>query len=358
MVNLKLSVSLFWISDYGEKMMKITILSIVLLAALPAMAQEQETSCYNNDDASPKEVADCLEGKAAKINTELHAELKKTNEKLATTLTTLQAINDRLIKIESKPETFRQDVVEGIELVSLPAGCFQMGSDTGENNEKSIHKVCLDGFWVGRYEVTQRQWKNIMGTNWLSPHVIGDNYPVENISWNDVHQFITELNKKTGKQFRLPTEEEWEYACKGNSGGPYCGGHNPDALAWYTDNSDNLPHSVGEKKANGFGLHDMSGNVAEWCSSVYSLYPGAPQGVSTGFSAIRSDVTVPRRDIVIDRDFLFVKRVIRGGSWDSERTKIRAASRRWDSVPNLHFLASPPPSGPSGVGFRLVLSAQ
>jgi len=156
------------------------------------------------------------------------------------------------------------DDTTGMELVYVPGGCFNMGSPPEEkdryDDEGPVHEVCVDSFWMGQYEVTQGQWEKVMGAN-PSNFTKGGNYPVENVSWNDTQDFIKKLNKKYDKQYRLPTEAEWEYACRAKGSGRYCGGDDLDAVAWYDKNSGSSTHAVGGKQANAFGLHDMSGNV-------------------------------------------------------------------------------------------------
>lgn len=119
---------------------------------------------------------------------------------------------------------------------------------------------------IGKYEVTQKEWREVMGNNPSQFSGCGDSCPVEQVSWNDIQLFLKKLNKKTGKQYRLPIEVEWEYACYGGSKSEYCGGANLDAVGWYNENSGDKTHPVGQKKDNGYGLYDMTGNVSEWMS--------------------------------------------------------------------------------------------
>jgi len=139
----------------------------------------------------------------------------------------------------------------------------------GKKDEKPSHKVCVNDFYLGIYEVTQGQWEKVMGNN-PSSFKKGNNYPVERVSWEDVQQFIHRLNSQTGRKYRLPTEAEWEYAAR--SGGKqekYAGTNQEGELkeyAWFTANSDFQTHPVGQKRPNGLGIYDMIGNVSEWCA--------------------------------------------------------------------------------------------
>ncbi len=201
------------------------------------------------------------------------------------------------------------DAATGMKFVYIPAGCFEMGSADGEegheNDEGPVHEVCVDGFWMSKYEVTQGQWQKIMGGN-PANFQKGENYPVEQVSWDDAQGFIKKLNSGTGK-YRLPTEAEWEYACRANGSGKYCGGDELDAAAWHDGNS-------GGKAANAFGLHDMSGNVWEWCADWYGekYYASSPkdnpQGPDSG-----------------------VHRVLRGGGFFGSSQNCRAVDRFGDS---------------------------
>ena len=166
-------------------------------------------------------------------------------------------------------------------MVAVRGGTFQMGatseqgSDTKED-ESPVHRVTLSDYYIGQTEVTQALWKAIMGSN--PSRKKGSDLPVENVSWNDCQQFITKLNALTegmrpnGRKFRLPTEAEWEYAARGGSkslGYKYSGSNNNGSVAWYTGNSGEKTHPVGQKQANELGLYDMSGNVKEWCQDCY-----------------------------------------------------------------------------------------
>lgn len=180
----------------------------------------------------------------------------------------------------------------GMEFVWVPGGCFLMGeSAQTADGQGSSREVCVNGFWMGKYEVTQKQWRLVMESDAVSlpappamppgadvllvdpknPSMLkGDDLPVERVSWNLAQDFAKGLSKLSKATFRLPTEAEWEYACR--SGGlpqQYCGGDAPEPLAWYKENSGRRPHEVGGKAPNGLGLYDMSGNVWEWCEDIY-----------------------------------------------------------------------------------------
>lgn len=223
-------------------------------------------------------------------------------------------------------------------MVFVKGGCFQMGDifGDGEINEVPVHKVCVDDFYMGKYEITQRQWTEIMGSN--PSHFAGcDECPVEDVSWENAQEYITRLNQKTGRKYRLPTEAEWEYAAR--SGGKrekFAGTNKATELggyAWYEENSSSKTNPVGQKKPNGLGLYDMSGNVFEWVQDWYDreYYKNSPVDNPAGPSGGRH-------------------RVIRGGSWVNDMEKLRVHARDWNWPANadahLHF-----------TGFRLALSS-
>ena len=227
-----------------------------------------------------------------------------------------------------------RDAVTGMEFVAVKGGCFQMG-DTfgdGQDDEKPVHEVCVSDFSIGKHEITQGQWQMTMGSNPSVFPSCGDDCPVENVSWNDVHEFILKLNSQTGKNYRLPTEAEWEYAAR--SGGKqekFSGGNDINAVAWFAGSSGSKTHPVSRKQANGLGLYDMSGNVWEWAndwygSSYYTKSPrDNPQGPTTGSG-----------------------RVLRGGSWGTGPAYVRASYRRTYAPGDCDFL----------LGFRLVAPVQ
>ena len=193
-------------------------------------------------------------------------------------------------KTESAPqlvavEGSRTFTVNGVKFTMVPVegGTFTMGatseqgSDANED-EKPAHEVTLSDYYIGQTEVTQALWKVVMGSN--PSNFARDNLPVESVSWNDCQVFIQKLNQLTGKQFRLPTEAEWEYAARGgrkSRGYKYAGGNNIGLVAWCGDNSGNRTHTVATKQANELGVYDMSGNVEEWCSDWYDGYQSSSQ---------------------------------------------------------------------------------
>ena len=179
------------------------------------------------------------------------------------------------------------------ELVLVEGGTFMMGADDSDADafpaERPAHQVTLSSFKISKYEVTQKQWVALMGTN--PSGFKGENLPVENVSWDDVQEFIQRLNAATEKNYRLPTEAEWEYAARGGNkskGYKYSGSNDVDAVVWYSGNSNGTTHAVGTKAPNELGIYDMTGNVDEWCQDwfdidYYSYSPvNNPTGASTG----------------------------------------------------------------------------
>ena len=172
-------------------------------------------------------------------------------------------------------------------MVYVSGGTFTMGgtSEQGSDaydDEKPTHSVTLSSYYICKYEVTQALWRAVMGSN--PSNFKGDNLPVECVSWDDCQTFINRLNSYTGRNFRLPTEAEWEFAARGGNYSrhyKYSGSYISD-VAWYDGNSSNRTHPVGTKQANELGLYDMSGNVWEWCSDWYGSYSSYSQNDPTG----------------------------------------------------------------------------
>jgi len=217
----------------------------------------------------------------------------------------------QLSQAEPAAGTSKTEPKTGMQFVWVPSGCFNMGSSNGSKDEQPVHRVCFKkGFWMGKYEVTQAQYMRLMDSN--PSEFKGDSSrPVENVNWNDSNDAAEELSYIAGGRYRLPSEAEWEYACKAGRDSKYCGpGGKPSRVAWYSDNSGNTTHAVGGKRANGWGLYDMSGNVWEWTQDCYNdSYSGAP----ANGGAWKSDDCS--------------KRVLRGGSWFYIPFDVRSADR-------------------------------
>jgi len=223
------------------------------------------------------------------------------------------------------------------EMAFVEGGTFTMGGTDDEVEEfyweLPPHEVTLSSFMIAKSTVTQGQWKLLMSAN--PSQNKGDDLPVEMVTRQQVAEFIKLLNEATGKNYRLPTEAEWEYAARGgkdSKGYKYSGSNNVDEVAWYQENSGKKTQAVGKKKANELGIYDMSGNISEYCSDWYASYTDVPQtdpkGPNTGFDM-----------------------VIRGGSNGTAASSCRVSYRQ-----------TFPPSGPNNragfVGFRLVLPVQ
>lgn len=216
-----------------------------------------------------------------------------------------------------------------LELVKVVAGSFNMGSNE-HADEKPIHRVNLREFFIGKYPVTQAQYQAVIGNN--RSKFKGDRNPVERVSWHDAVKFCEELSKRIGQKVKLPTEAQWEYACRAGGTGKYCFGDGVSKLgnyAWYDKNSETKTHPVGDKLANSWGLHDMHGNVWEWCEDVWhENYNGAPTDGSAWLNG--GDQS---------------GRALRGGSWFNLDIFCRSANRfRYIADFSLHYL-----------GFRVVV---
>ena len=189
----------------------------------------------------------------------------------------------------AKERVFKVGNVE-FKMIRVEGGTFQMGSTDGRSDEQPVHSVTLSDYFIGETEVTQALWEAVMGNN--PSRFKGADLPVECVSWDDCQDFIRELNRQTGQNFRLPTEAEWEFAARGgnrSTGAKYAGSHAISTVAWYAHNSGSRTHPVKGKSPNELGLYDMSGNVWEWCedwygSSYYSSSPQTnPKGPASGY---------------------------------------------------------------------------
>lgn len=219
-----------------------------------------------------------------------------------------------------------------LEMIRVPAGSFMMGDGSGYFSNQSQHQVTVPSFYMGKYEVTQPQWRAVMGNN--PSYFKSDDLPVEQVSWNDAKAFCEKLSQMTGRTYRLPSEAEWEYACRAKTTGDYAGDLN--SMAWHQGNSGGKTHAVGQKQPNTFGIFDMHGNVLEWCEdSWHDDFNGAPTDGSawltwTWLCAGNS-----------------CHRVLRGGSW-SQDGGARSADRQQNE----------PYTDSNDYGLRVVLSAR
>jgi formylglycine-generating enzyme required for sulfatase activity len=235
-----------------------------------------------------------------------------------------------------------------LELVWINPGIFQMGSPASEPNRNSDevqHQVSIrQGFYLGKYEVTQAQWQAVMGNNPSKFKDCGGDCPVENVSWNDAQEFLRRLNARgDGHNYRLPTEAEWEYAARAGTIGAFAFG------AWLSSTQANFAGNyfyggaakgpnlqrtapVGRYQPNAWGLYDMNGNVSEWCEDVYTDYASTPRDGTANKSGGQTN-----------------QRVLRGGSWDALARYVRSAARRWGGTGAFT-------DGKGSVGFRVVRS--
>jgi formylglycine-generating enzyme required for sulfatase activity len=226
------------------------------------------------------------------------------------------------------------------QMVFVEGGTFTMGCSNGSEcypEELPQHQVTLSSFNIGKYLVTQKQWVAIMDTN-PSFHR-GDDLPVEQVSWLEVQVFIAKLNEATGKNYRLATETEWEYAARGgknSKGYKYSGSNDIDEIAWYILNSEDKTHPVGTKKPNELGIYDMTGNLWEWCNDWYGAYPKELQinQIHSPFAKAQIDPQGPDTGS---------QRVIRGGRWGCPTRFSRVSYRR----------STDPEAFGKGIGFRL-----
>jgi formylglycine-generating enzyme required for sulfatase activity len=271
---------------------------------------------------------------------------RTTLAKLDEQLTKLQAQRDALRrKLNTAPAWTgtqagqeRDDNGLKLKLCWCPPGTFTMGSPAGESgrysDENQVSVTLSRGFWLGKYEVTQGEWQAVMGSNPSGFSSSSSQAPVETVSWDEATEFcrkLTEQEHQAGRlpadwEYRLPTEAQWEYACRAGSTTRYAFGDSEselDKYAWYYINSGSKTHSVGEKQPNGWGLHDMYGNVWEWCRDWYSYT--LPGGTDAEGPATASD------------------RVHRGGSWYISAAYCRSAPRGRDS----------PEDRSDDLGFRL-----
>jgi formylglycine-generating enzyme len=228
-------------------------------------------------------------------------------------------------------------VIKPMEMVLVKGGCYEMGDTFGDgaNNEKPVHHVCVKDFYLGKYLVTQLQWTAAMALNPSVEPTCGITCPVENVSWNDVQEFVKKLSERTGNPYRLPTEAEWEFAARdGGKNEKWAGTSDENELpgyAWFYNNSHFQSHPVGEKKPNELGFYDMTGDAWEWMSDYYDegYYAKSPIDGPTGPETGQ-------------------KHVLRGGYWGDFPEWMRVTRR----------IGLDPGVKAPGFGVRLVLPAQ
>lgn len=288
------------------------VISMLLICSVCCYAQR------NNNNQRHQTVA----SKSSSINHTQNNRSSKTNKQVGIER------NHQKLGIETinvNGVSFKMCYVKG--------GIFLMGATSkqeldADDNEQPPHKVALNDYYIGQTEVTQILWQTVMGNN--PSYFIGDNLPVEQVSWKDCQTFIEKLNAKTGRTFRLPTEAEWEFASRGGNkthGFKYCGSNDPNDVAWYESNSNGETQNVATKQANELGIYDMSGNVWEWCADWYGDYN----------SNIQTNPTGPKNG---------TDRVNRGGCWGNVASDCRSSVRQYDDEDFRNHC----------LGFRLALS--
>ena len=286
---------------------------------------EHELKLTKQGCAEVKKTIIIKEGEVLTINEKLQVESQQSTDNGQQSLSIQQVAKGSNQTIIVNGVSFTMIAVEG--------GIFQMGttSEQGSNawdSDKPVHSVTLSDYYIGETEVTQELWQAVMG-NTPSYFSGSSQRPVEQASWNDCQEFIKKLNQLTGKNFRLPTEAEWEYAARGGNkskGYKYSGSNTIGNVAWYIDNSSSKTHDVKTKQANELGIYDMSGNVWEWCQDWYEDYSSYSQTNPTGPSSGSY-------------------RVLRGGSWYGRARRCRVSYRSYNYPDNVNYY----------YGFRLVL---
>ncbi len=255
----------------------------------------------------------------------IYAQLKKIPQSLSMATTSRTSAKQLKAAPSTPALAVIKEKITGMKLINIPSGCFLMGSKSPIRNEEPIHSVCFsNNFYIGKYEVTQGQWQALMGDNpsyfYKKGKCTDKDCPVENVSWYGIQRFINKLNNMTGEKYRLPTEAEWEYACRDKGQNQTACTDNPsDSIAWSISNSENRTHQVGLKQSNQSGLYDMIGNVKEWVQDWYDFHyyhksPKLdPSGPSTGSA-----------------------RTIRGSSWNDTRP-LRMANKAGKSYSYLGF---------------------
>jgi formylglycine-generating enzyme required for sulfatase activity len=269
----------------------------------------------NSPEAGRKLVIAC--NKKVKASKPVTAQSNKTNESKKPKGQTKLVVNANALEFSQHVALLQvKDCLVCNELVKIPAGSFDMGSEDGESDEKPVHKVEVAAFEISRTEVTQAQWRAVMGEFQTNDA----KRPVERVSWDDIQEFLIKLNKNSqGYTYRLPSEAEWEYAARAGGQGKWTYGNDESKLgeyAWYAANSQRSAQEVANKKANEWGLFDIHGNVWEWVQDCYEK--NYQKGQPTNGAAHKPD------------DSTCKYRVVRGGSWGNIPNNLRAAYRGRD----------------------------
>ena len=256
---------------------------------------------------------------------------------------TLFILTTLVLQLFSQNDYTENEFGINMKMVYVQGGIFEMGcieddcSDC-DGDEMNIREVSLSDYYIGQFEVTQKQWKAVMGTTIFQQRDkcnanmalsgTGNDYPMYYISWEEANEFCRVLSSKTGKLYRLPTEAEWEFAARGGNNTQlykYSGSNEIEDVAWYAQNAFSKTHKVGHKTPNELGIYDMSGNVWEWCYDIYGDYRSNdnkdPKGAKSG-----------------------TKRINRGGSWRNNSTSCRVSDRSYDSA-DFRYIS---------LGFRVV----
>ena len=249
---------------------------------------------------------------------------------LLAVIISLTLIGNLFAQTAAKKKSQSKKVTQGLQfaMVHFKGGCFDMGdkSDKISSDESPVQNICVKDFEIGKYEVTQGQWRAVMDENPSSFSSCGEDCPVEMVSWDEAQEFIKRLNKKTRSNYRLPTEAEWEYAARSGGKREEWAGTSQEAelvdYAWYAANAGESPHPVGQKQPNKLGIYDMSGNVWEWVLDIYK--PTANTATSTDDRTVTGSVS-------------------RGGGWKAAAKDVRVSNRFY----------SHPAAKYSNQGFRL-----
>jgi formylglycine-generating enzyme required for sulfatase activity len=332
---------MYW-KQYNHTSMKHLLIVIMALFCLTTNAQNQavrrQGALKEVGISTPKKTMSTKNNRNVSKKTKRSSKTQSAQNGSETSEVTASTAKDNTIdNIQFEPKQAVESktfTVNGVsfDMMKVKAGSFTMGHTNDENSlyvAEPVHKVTLTrNYYIGKTEVTQALWKAVMGNN--PSFFKGDDKPVEFVSWNDCQTFILRLNEATGKNFRLPTEAEWEFAARGGNNSncyQYSGSNNLLDVAWYTDNSRNTTHDVATKQPNELGLYDMSGNVLEWCSDLFGDYSSNaqydPAGARSGSDRVR-----------------------RGGSWDCSALN----SQSW------HRDCSSPDCSSCNLGFRLAFS--